>query len=447
MNISKEQIDALNAVVTIKVEPQDYNEKFEKAVKKVQQQMAMPGFRPGKVPTGLIKKRYGKSILLEELNKVLSESLNQYIVDNKLDILGNPLPKPANESIDLDNQKEFSFSFELGLSPELNIVTDKSVHVPYQQIQVDNELIEKYVADVRRNYGKPGNPDVAEEKDVLYLDIVELDEKNEIVPGGIFKSTSIGIERLKNESTRKKLLGVKKEDKIILNVHELYETAVEIGVGLGIEKEKAENLNCNVQLTIKNIARIEHAELNTELFDKIYGAEVVKTEEEFRAKIKEELQVMFAVDADKRFLKDAREKLVEIHQPKLPDDFLKRWLLTANDKPVTAEQIEQDYEAWSNLMKWKLIENNIAKNHQISISEEDMRNETRAFILDQYRRFGHVPDEKELEKVMNNVLSNESEARKIADNIMDKKILLFLKENVTLDAKEVSYNEFFGVNK
>ena len=156
---------------------------------------------------------------------------------------------------------------------------------------------------------------------------------------------------------------------------------------------------------------------------------------------------MFTVDADKRFLQDAREKFIEIYQPQLPDDFLKRWLLTANDKPVTAEQIEQDYAVWSNLMKWKLIENKIAKNNQISISEEDMRNETRAFILDQYRRFGHVPDEKELEKVTDNVLANESEARKIADNVMDKKILLFLKENISLDNKEVSYNEFFGVNK
>ena len=162
MNISKEQIDALNAVVTIKVEPLDYNEKYEKAVKKLQQQMAMPGFRPGKVPTGLIKKRYGKSILLEELNKVLSDSLNQYITDSKLDLLGNPLPKPSNEAIDLDNQKEFTFSFEIGLSPELTISTDKSVHVPYHQVQIDQELIEKYVADVRKNYGKPGNPEISD---------------------------------------------------------------------------------------------------------------------------------------------------------------------------------------------------------------------------------------------------------------------------------------------
>ena len=447
MNISKEQIDELNAVLTIQLGPQDYEEKYEKAVKKVQQQAAMPGFRPGKVPSGLIKKRYGKSILLEELNKVLSDSLNNYITDNKLDILGNPLPKLSNDALDLDNQKEFSFSFELGLAPEINANADSSITIPYQMIQVDEELMEKYIQDVTRNHGKPVNPEVSGEKDVLFLDIVELNEQNEIVPGGIFKSTSVGIERLKNENTQKKLTGLKKEDKIVLNVRELYETPIEINVALGVEKEAAENLNCNLQLTVKNIARMEKAELNVELFDKLYGAGVISTEEEFRSKIREELNAMFTMDADKKFFSDAQDKFIELLNPKLPDDFLKRWLLTANEKPVTAEQIEQDYSNWSKLMKWKLIENKLAKNHELSINEEDMKNETRAFILDQYRRFGHVPEEAEIEKLTGNILSKESEARKIADNIMDKKILNLLKTTVTLDKKEVSYNDFFGIKK
>jgi trigger factor len=447
MNISKEQIDELNAVLTIQLGPQDYEEKYEKAVKKVQQQAAMPGFRPGKVPSGLIKKRYGKSILLEELNKVLSDSLNNYITDNKLDILGNPLPKLSNDALDLDNQKEFSFSFELGLAPEINAKADSSITIPYQMIQVDEELMEKYIQDVTRNHGKPVNPEVSGEKDVLFLDIVELNEQNEIVPGGIFKSTSVGIERLKNENTQKKLTGLKKEDKIVLNVRELYETPIEINVALGVEKEAAENLNCNLQLTVKNIARMEKAELNSELFDKLYGAGVISTEEEFRSKIREELNAMFTMDADKKFFSDAQDKFIELLNPKLPDDFLKRWLLTANEKPVTAEQIEQDYSNWSKLMKWKLIENKLAKNHELSINEEDMKNETRAFILDQYRRFGHVPEEAEIEKLTGNILSKESEARKIADNIMDKKILNLLKTTVTLDKKEVSYNDFFGIKK
>jgi trigger factor len=444
MNITKEQIDELNAVVTIKVGPEDYTDKYEKAVKKVQQQVAMPGFRPGKVPGSLIKKKYGKSILLEELNKVLSDSLNHYIAENKLDILGHPLAKTSQEALDLDNQKEFSFSFDLGLSPQIDVHISPEIKIPYSVIKVDDELVEKYVKDVRRNYGKPVNPEVAGEKDVLFMDIVELDEAGTIVPGGIFKSTSIGIDRLKNESAKKKLIGLKKEDKVVLNVRDLYETPVEINISLGVDKERAEDLHCNLQLTVKNIARLEDAELNQELFDKIYGEGKVNSEEEFRNKVREELGIMFSVDADKKFFADVQEKMINDYNPQLPDEFLKRWLLTANDKPVTPEQIENDYANWSRLMKWKLIENKIAKDSGVTVSFDDMKEEARHFVIDQYRRYGQHPDEKELDKVVNTILEKEGEARKIADNIMDRKLLALFKSTFTLENKEVTYDEFFG---
>lgn len=211
MNITKENIDQLNAVVTIQVGPDDYNEKFERAIKKAQQQITMPGFRAGKVPNSLVKKKYGKSILLEELNKVLSDSLNNYISENKLEILGHPLAKTNQDNLDFDNQKEFSFSFDLGLSPTIDVQISAELKMPYSVIKVDDALIEKYLKDVKRNYGKPTNPEVAEEKDVLFFDIVELDATGTIVPGGIFKSTSIGIERLKSDKAKAKMLGLKKK--------------------------------------------------------------------------------------------------------------------------------------------------------------------------------------------------------------------------------------------
>ena len=447
MNILKEQTDDLNAVVTIKLSPEDYNEKYEKAIKKAQQQVALPGFRPGKVPSGLIKKRYGKSILLEELNRLLSDSLNNYITENKIEILGNPLPKTNEDTLDLDNPKEFSFSFELGLSPELNAEINNSLTIPYSSISVDEALIDKYIKDVKRNYGKAINPETASDRDVVFVEAVELDNEGNIVPGGIFKSTSVSLERLKNEAAKAKLNGVKKEDKVIVNVKELYETPLDISIALGVDKEKCEELNCNLQLTVKNIARLEDAELNQELFDKIYGEGAIHTTEEFRGKISDELKVMFDRDSDKKFFQDAQDKLIEFFNPKLPDDFLKRWLLTANEKPVTAEQIEQDYENWSKLMKWKLIENKLAKQNNISIELDEMKEETRMFVIDQYRRYGQMPDEKELEKAVNTILAKESEARKIADNIMDRKILNLLKEKITLKKEDVSYDDFFGINK
>jgi trigger factor len=444
MDILKENIDNLNAVVTIKLSPEDYNEKYEKAIKKAQQQVSLPGFRPGKVPSGLIKKRFGKSILLEELNKLLSDSLNNYITENKIDILGNPLPKAANDNIDLDNPTEFSFSFELGLSPELNAELSDKLEVPYSNIAVDDIIVEKYIKDVRRNYGKAVNPETSSEKDMVFVEAVELDSEGNILPGGIFKSTSFGLERLKNENAKSKLIGLKKEDKVVVNVKELYETPLDMSVSLGVEKDKAEELNCNLQLTVKNIARLEDSELNQELFDKVYGEGNIKSEEEFRNKISGELKIMFDRDSDKKFFKDAQDVLIKFFDPKLPDEFLKRWLLTANEKPVTAEQIENDYESWSSLMKWKLIENKLAKQNNITIEFEEMKEETKMFVLDQYRRYGQMPDEKELEKTVNTVLSKESEARKIADNIMDRKILNLLKEKISLKKSEVSYDDFFG---
>lgn len=270
MNITKKDIDALNAELSITLAPQDYEEKVNDAIKKVQKQAAMPGFRAGKVPVGLIKKQYGKSILVDEINKILNDSLYNYINDNKIEILGNPMPK-ENSVVDFDTKTEWTFEYELGLSPQFDLKLDNSQSFTYNTVKVDDELVEKYLKDVKRNYGKPSNPEVAEAKDVLYIDIVELDADGSIKPGGVFKSTSIGIDRLKNEAAKAKLTGAKKEDKIVINANELYDSAVDKSMSLGIDKEAAESFDANLQITVKNIARMEDAELNQELFDKLYG--------------------------------------------------------------------------------------------------------------------------------------------------------------------------------
>jgi len=204
MNISKTEINALNAELSITITPNDYQDKVEGAIKKVQKQISMPGFRPGKVPVGLVKKQHGKSILVDEINKILNESLYNYINENKIEILGNPIPK-ENNTIDFDNQTEWTFNYDLGLAPRFEVNLDNSQTFIYNTVKIDDALVEKYLKDVKRNYGKPSNPEVAEVSDVLYIDIVELDEENNIVPGGVFKSTSIGIDRLKNEAAKAKL--------------------------------------------------------------------------------------------------------------------------------------------------------------------------------------------------------------------------------------------------
>ena len=447
MNITQEKVDALNAVVTIKVGPEDYQTKVDDAVKKAQRQASMPGFRPGKVPVGLIKKMYGKSVLVDELNKLLNDSIHQYIVENKIEILGNPLPKVDDAQVDWENQTEFTFNYELGLAPQFEVEISDKFSFDYPVVKIDDALIDKYLADVKRNYGKPSNPELASEKDVLYIDINELDADGNIVAGGIFKSTSIGLDRIKNESAQKKLIGAKKEDKIIINCNELYATPIDLGIALGIEKEVAETLNCNLQVTVRNIARLEDAELNQELFDKIYGEGKINSEEEFRNKIKEELGLMFVQDQDRKLYTEIENALIEKYNPQLPEGFLKRWLITVNEKPITMDQVSAEFDNYARAMKWKLIENKIVKNFQIAVTADEAKTEAAQFIRSQYARYGQVPKDEEIEKITQSLLSKEQEAQKIYENIYSKKILNLFKTNFKLNNKDVSYNDFFEIKE
>lgn len=446
MNITKENIDGLNAVVTIEVGPADYEKRVEDAIKKAQRQVSVPGFRPGKVPTGMVKKMYGKSVLADELNKMLNDSLNNYIVENKIEILGNPLPK-ADLKIDWDNGKDFTFKYDLGLAPVFDVVVSDKTAFTYEVVKIDDQLVEKYLKDVRKNFGKPTNPEVAEEKDVVFVDINELDETGAIKAGGIFKSTSIGLERLKSETAKKKLVGAKKEDKIVINCKELYADAVELAVSLGINKEEAEALNCNLQLSVKNIARMEDAELNEELFMKVYNDGSIKTEAEFRDKVKAELSSMFAQDSDRKLFTEIEKTLIETVNPALPEDFLKRWLMAVNDKPVTMEQLNSEFGTWAQSMKWKLIENKIIKNHNLTVTAEEATEEAKRFVRSHFARYGQTPSDEEVEKTATSILQKEKEAEKVYENLYYSKVLALFKSNYKLNNKEVSYNEFFGIKE
>lgn len=442
MNITKNDIDSLNAEIVISVTPADYEVRVGDALKKAQKQISMPGFRPGKVPAGLVKKQYGTQILVDELNKLLDSTIFNYIKDNNLEILGNPLPKDK-AAVDFENQKDFEFIYQVGLAPQFSVDLDNKHTFTYKNVKIDDELVEKYVKDVRRNFGKPLNPEVAGEKDVVFVDINELDENGNIKAGGIYKSTSISYERLKNEEAKSKVLGVKKEDKIVLNVNALYDNALDKSVSLGIDKELAETIDCNLQLIVKNIARLEDADLNQELFDKVYGEGKVTSEEEFRNKIREELGMMFNADSEKFLRTEVENNLVEKINIQLPDTFLKRWLMMANEKPISLEELERDYPNYSKSMKWKLIENKIIKDNQIQVSVDEAKDEAKAFIKGEYARYGQAASDEDLEKISNDILSKEKEAQKIFENIYSKKVLDLIKEKCTLQTKEVSYEDFF----
>jgi trigger factor len=284
---------------------------------------------------------------------------------------------------------------------------------------------------------------VSTEKDVVFVDINELDETGAIKAGGIFKSTSLSYEGIKSEKAKAQLLGLKRDDKVVININDLYETAVDKSVSLGIEKDLAETSNCDLQLTVKNISRMEEAELNQELFDKIYGAGVIEGEEAFRAKIREELSLMFSADSDRFLRTEVENKLVEKLNLQLPDNFLKRWLAYANEKPATPEEIESDYPNYAKAMQWRLIENKIIKDNSLQVNAEEAQEEAKTFVRSEYARYGQTPTEEDLVKISKDILAREKDAQKIFENLYSKKVLALIREKCTLQTTEVSYDDFF----
>jgi len=445
MNITQENVDELNAVLRVKVVAEDYLPKVESALKEHQKKASIPGFRPGKVPTGMIKKMYGRSILVEAINKLLNDSLYNYLNENKIEVLGNPLPKMDSDNlIDWDNQKEFEFLYEMGLAPKFNVELSAKDKFSYKTVKIDETLINKYISDISKRYGKVESVEVSAEGDLLNGDFVELDANGEIVPGGIFKTSSIFLDRVKDEATKKLLVGLKKDDKVILEAQKLSDNPEDIATMLGIDKDAAGKFSSKIQFTVKNISRLAGSEINQDLFDKIYGEGTIKNEEEFKARIKDELTGMFVNDSERKFYNEVVEFLMNKINFSLPTEFLKRWIVAVNEKPVTPEQVETEFDEYSKGLKWSLIENKIIKDNNIQVTNEEVIESTKQMILEQFSKYDPTPmKEEELNKTVQRVLSNKEEAKKIYEKLYGEKVMTLFKTKFTLENQELSYDDFF----
>lgn len=439
MDIVKENIDDLNAVLKVKIAPADYSERYDRALKKYQKKVDLPGFRPGKIPVDLIKKRFGTHILVEEINGMLSETLRKYISENKIDILGNPLPK-ENGHIDFDTQTEFEFQYDLGLAPKMNIELSAKEKYPYYMVKVDDELINKHVDYFRRNYGQVIHPETSEEKDVLVGDFAEVAQDGNIIPGGFFKTTLIDISKITNPENKTKLIGLKKEDKIILeNLSDDASCFFEV---LELPAEKLNGLS--LQFRLKNLSRIVQAEANQELFDKIYGAGKINSEEEFRNKIREELTVMFIADSDRKFMNEVVESILKKANLSLPESFLKRYLLAANKEKISSEQMDKEYHSYSDALKWQLIENHLVKTYKIAVSAEEVEHYVTNLVKMNFAKRG-MPnaDDETVKASVKKVLEDEKQVRNAYDRLYDQKLIELFKNIFTIEKKELSYDEFF----
>src|SRR6201996_2513194 len=443
MNISQEKIDSLNAVVTINMKPEDYQPRVEKAIKDHAKKAKIPGFRPGMVPAAHIKKMYGKSILVDEVNNLLSDTLNNYIDEQQLEVLGQPLPKMDDKEYNWDFADDFEFNYEVGLAPAFDIDFSSKDKVTQYVIKADPETLAARITNIRKSYGKMTNPDVSADGDVLYAELVQLSPDGSVFDGGISNTTSVRLDQVQDEKIKKSLIGLKKDDEVVLDIQKAYKNdATRIAAILKVDEDIATDLKSKFRLTVKNVNRLEESDLNQEFFDKLFGEGTVTTEDEFRGKITEEVEAMFAQDSERKLQNDLYKLSIDKAKFDLPDEFLKRWLKATNEK-LTDEELTGGYNDFAQNLKWTLLENKIIKDNKIEIKYEEVFAAAKQRLDAQFRMYSPQPiADEQLAQYTVQFLQNKEEANKIFEEVKALKVLDYLKSIVTLDKKEVSDNDF-----
>ncbi len=442
MNITKEQIDDLNAIIQIEITPEDYQEKVDSKLRELRRKANIPGFRPGNVPIGMIKKMYGTSTLVEIIDKMTSESLFEYIKDNKLDILGAPLTNPEkNIHYEFTEGSPFNFYFDVAFNPEFELNLE-SLEVNYYNILNDDDFIEKQITNIRQRNGHSTNPEISEEEDRLYGTFEELNNKKEILEGGVNHKASILPKILKDKEL---FIGLKKDDKINFDIFNIFDNnETEIAHTLGIDKEKLKEIDKNFRFTVEDIFRIIPQEMNEELFKKIFPYSDIKTEEEFKEELKKEYIKQNLNQSDIKFINDIHKTLLEKTNISLPDEFLKRWILHNDEEgKLTKEKLEAEYDKYASSMKWQLIENKLIKTYNINVSEDDITD----YVMSWFKKTDSSNEnDEELRKTAKDfaekMMKNKDEAKRIYDKLYDDKMMALFKEKIKITNTDINWEEF-----
>ena len=434
MNITRENKDALNVVVTINIEKSDYADKVNNILSDYRKSANVPGFRKGQVPMGLVKKQYGKAVTIDEVNKLLQESLGKYLTEEKLDVLGSPLPTPQDD-IDWDAET-ISFDFEIGLSPEFDIKLKGRKALPHYIIQADDKLIQDQITNIQKQYGQ-------------LISKTEVSEGDEITgvffndEAGIESTTTITTDKLKGKTNLKKFLGAKVGDIITVKTKGLFNDSHDLMTYLKVDHDAAHELNVQVTFSINEINTRGLADLDQELFDKLFGKDVVKTVTELKDKLKADAEKQFIQQSDQKLLNDVTEYLVENTKFDLPQDFLQKWLQTAGDQILTEAEAKAEYEKSEKSMRYQLIESKLIVENNLQVDFEQLK----AFASDQIKaqmaQFGQLnPTEKEVEDIVARVMSNQDEVKRMSEQLTSQKLLAFYKDNAKLKSKTLSYDAF-----
>ena len=444
MNVTKNQIDDLNATIKIQLDKEDYATRVSDALKDYQKKAVIDGFLKGKTPFGIIKKMYGKAVLIEEINKLIGESLSNYIQENDLNILGEPLPSETEQKeLNLD-EENFEFVYDIALAPVMNVKLSKREKVPYYIIKVDDEMIDKQIESICKSNGELISVDTIEGSEYVKGELIELGEDGKPKEGGIHvEDASLSVEHMKDEEQVKIFVGKQVGNEVIFNPSKAYPNKTDYAALLQISKEEAEHVTSDFCFIISEIKRYVEAEVNQALFDKIYGEGNVKSVEEFRARVKEDLAKQFSAHSEYRLTVDARDKMLKKNEDVvLPEAFLKRWMLATN-KELTQEAVDKDFNSYRDEFKWQLIKGDMIKENNIKVEDEDMKavgREVAAAQLQQYGLYG-LSDE-QLDGFAVRLLENEKQRASLYDRALENKIFSVIKEGVKLEEQEISMEDF-----
>jgi trigger factor len=451
MNVSLQNIDKVSALLTIKLEKADYQEQVEKSLKNIRQKAQVPGFRQGMVPMSLVKKMYAKSVMAEEVNKLLSERVYGYIKENNLNILGEPLPNVDKQpQIDFDTMEEFDFLFDIALAPEFKAEVAATDKVDYYTVDVTDEMVNNQIKSYTQRNGKYDQVDAYQENDMLKGLLAELDEAGNTKEGGIQVEGAVMMPSyMKNEAQKAIFAAAKVNDVLTFNPNEAYEGhEAEIASLLKIEKEAAAEVKSNFSFQVEEITRFVEGDLNQELFDLVFGKDVVTTEEEFRAKVKESIASQFVADSDYKFLLDAR-KVIEAKVGKLeyPDALLKRIMLL-NNTDKGEEFVNENYDKSVEELTWHLIKEQLVQQAEIKVEQEDVLNMAKDATRAQFAQYGmlSVPEDI-LENYAKEMLKKKESIDGLVNRVVEAKLAAVLKGKVTLENKVVSVEEFNALFK
>lgn len=444
MNITKESIDELNARVTIKLQPTDYQPLVEKTLKDQARKANIPGFRPGKVPVGVVKKMYGASILVDQVNKMLGNKLYEYIGNEKLEILGNPLPSATIEpKADWENPAEMEFTYDLGLAPKIELDLGKNFKFDYYLIEATDKDIESSLENISKRSGEMVEHDTIGENDLVKVQWVELNEDKSIKEGGVLHSSSIALDRL-TEDVKKQIVGKKLGDVVTVVYSDFSVNTADTAAMLGVSKDALANLNKDFKITIEKIQRLKAAELNEDLLKKMYPDGSVTNLEQMKEKIKQDYSTYFEKESDRKLKNDIVVDLLKNTKVELPDEFLKRWLTTVNENKSSREQIELEYPNYRDGLKWQLIENKVIRENDIKVTSDELRDGVRAQLHQQFAYYGmQQADDEIMDDMVEKFMKRQDEVRKLNDQLYDQKVMELFKSKAHLNEKKVSSEKFY----